>query len=88
MTLVDLFHLPYARVLDELGVVPEFTDGSRPNLARWWRDVSGLAAWRRVVNGEKEWKGEANGNGNGKVDKGKQRADVWNMDWRGVCGGP
>jgi len=48
VTLADLFHLPYGSLLFEhlkIGL-----DG-RPNLQRWWKDISSRQSWEAVKNG-------------------------------------
>ncbi|QRV78843.1 glutathione S-transferase [Ceratobasidium sp. AG-Ba] len=46
ITLADLFHLPYGSWLDRIdpGLI-----GSKPNLKRWWNDVSSRESWK-VLN--------------------------------------
>ncbi|KAI6098343.1 glutathione S-transferase [Pisolithus croceorrhizus] len=49
ITLADLFHLPYGTVaIEELGcdVLQD-----RPNVARWWKEISSRPAWQAVKNG-------------------------------------
>ncbi|KAG1870740.1 thioredoxin-like protein [Suillus subalutaceus] len=48
ITLADLFHLPYGSVLLGIGL-DEFS--SRPNVARWWKDISSRASWEAVKGG-------------------------------------
>ncbi|KAH7913817.1 glutathione S-transferase [Hygrophoropsis aurantiaca] len=48
VTLADLFHLPYGRVILEIGV-DEFS--SRPNVARWWKDITSRPSWQAVKDG-------------------------------------
>ncbi|KAH6913539.1 glutathione S-transferase [Coprinopsis sp. MPI-PUGE-AT-0042] len=50
LTLADLFHLPYAALL--------INDGSkvisdRPNVARWWNDISSRESWQAIKDGIK-----------------------------------
>lgn len=48
ITLADLFHLPYGSIVFEqleLGL-----DG-RPNLQRWWKDITSRPSWQAVKNG-------------------------------------
>ncbi|KLO14538.1 glutathione S-transferase [Schizopora paradoxa] len=52
LTLADLFHLPYG-VLVASPYQPgapflNFEDPKRPNVARWWREVTSLPAWKAV----------------------------------------
>ncbi|KAF9001507.1 glutathione S-transferase [Cyathus striatus] len=48
LTLVDLFHLPYANLLAAAGsnVMLE-----KPNVARWFNDIKSRPAWKAVENG-------------------------------------
>ncbi|KAI6148277.1 glutathione S-transferase-like protein [Pisolithus thermaeus] len=49
ITLADLFHLPYGTVaIEELGydVLQD-----KPNVARWWKEISSRPAWQAVKNG-------------------------------------
>ncbi|EGN98751.1 hypothetical protein SERLA73DRAFT_152583 [Serpula lacrymans var. lacrymans S7.3] len=48
VTLADLFHLPYGSVIVSIGV-NEFD--KRPNVARWWKDISTRPSWLAVKNG-------------------------------------
>jgi len=48
VTLADLFHLPGGSIIFEhlnIGL-----DG-RPNLQRWWKDISSRQSWEAVKNG-------------------------------------
>ncbi|KAG2050278.1 thioredoxin-like protein [Suillus hirtellus] len=49
LTLADLTHLPYGTVFYTSGFAEVFD--SRPNLARWWKDVSNRPAWLAVKDG-------------------------------------
>jgi len=49
LTLADLFHLSLGRALTRTGV-PIFGDPSRPNVVRWWNDISNRPAWLEVVS--------------------------------------
>ncbi|KAJ7250750.1 glutathione S-transferase [Mycena rebaudengoi] len=49
LTIADLFHLPWAYTLTEranLDLIP-----SRPNLARWYQDISSRPSWQAVKDG-------------------------------------
>ncbi|KAG0702831.1 thioredoxin-like protein [Suillus ampliporus] len=48
ITLADLFHLPYGAIVLDIGI-DEFS--SRPNVARWWKDISTRASWEAVKGG-------------------------------------
>ena len=45
ITLADLFHLPYGTIVEKLGADPFSV---RPNVRRWWKDISSRAAWLAV----------------------------------------
>jgi glutathione S-transferase len=50
ISLADLFHLTYGALLPKM----EFTkleDGSKPNVARWWKDITARPAWQAVKDG-------------------------------------
>ncbi|KAG1828514.1 glutathione S-transferase [Suillus variegatus] len=49
LTLADLTHLPYGTAFYTNGFAEVFD--SRPNLARWWKDVSNRPAWLAVKDG-------------------------------------
>ncbi|OJA12276.1 hypothetical protein AZE42_08150 [Rhizopogon vesiculosus] len=48
ITLADLFHLPYGEIVLGIGI-DEFS--SRPNVLRWWEDISSRASWSAVKGG-------------------------------------
>lgn len=49
ITLADLFHLPYGTIaIEELGYD---VLQNRPNVARWWKEISSRPAWQAVKNG-------------------------------------
>jgi glutathione S-transferase len=47
---VDLFHLLYG-VLLPLADLTSLEDGSKPHVARWWKDISVRLAWKAVKAG-------------------------------------
>ncbi|KAI9573206.1 glutathione S-transferase [Boletus coccyginus] len=49
LTLADLQHLPYGGMLYVAGHGDVI--GKRPNLARWWNDISNRPAWQAVKDG-------------------------------------
>jgi len=49
ITLADLFHLPYGYMLDTHAGYDFFK--TRPNVARWWKDISAREAWQSVKEG-------------------------------------
>ncbi|KAH7912707.1 glutathione S-transferase-like protein [Hygrophoropsis aurantiaca] len=49
VTLADLFHLPYGSMLGAAGF-PTILE-KRPNVARWWKDISSRPAWLAVKDG-------------------------------------
>ncbi|KAG2366645.1 glutathione S-transferase [Suillus spraguei] len=46
VTLADLAHLPYGTAFCGVGYAEVFE--SRPNVARWWKDISNRPAWLAV----------------------------------------
>ncbi|KAI5123749.1 hypothetical protein M0805_000341 [Coniferiporia weirii] len=48
VTLADLFHLPYGTMITELGVDVLTL---KPNVARWWKDISTRPSWTSVKDG-------------------------------------
>ncbi|KIJ25755.1 hypothetical protein M422DRAFT_273275 [Sphaerobolus stellatus SS14] len=51
VTLADLFHLPYGTMITKNLAFEVLTKASRPNVARWWRDISSREAWLAVEDG-------------------------------------
>jgi len=56
ITLADLFHLPYGSKV-ALQLTPgaphvNFEDPKRPNVARWWKEITSLPAWKEVQTEE------------------------------------
>ncbi|TFK45770.1 glutathione S-transferase [Heliocybe sulcata] len=47
LTLADLFHLSYGAMLAPCGF-SFLEDGKRPNVARWWKDISSRPSWQAV----------------------------------------
>ncbi|KAI5987615.1 glutathione S-transferase [Pisolithus albus] len=47
LTLADLQHLPHGTLLSTNGCEDLFT--SRPNVARWWNELTSRPAWREVT---------------------------------------
>jgi len=45
VTLADLFHLPYGTIVEKVG---GDLLSSRPNVSRWWKDISSRPAWLAV----------------------------------------
>ncbi|TCD59966.1 hypothetical protein EIP91_010956, partial [Steccherinum ochraceum] len=50
ITLADIFHIPYANLLHSAKHI-NLEDAKRPNLARWWKDISSRPAWQSVKDG-------------------------------------
>ncbi|KAH9942070.1 glutathione transferase [Amylocystis lapponica] len=50
VTLADLFHLPYGAMLSTMGI-NLLEDPSRPNLVRWWKDITARPSWQAVKDG-------------------------------------
>ncbi|KAI0696165.1 glutathione S-transferase [Cytidiella melzeri] len=52
LTLADLFHVPFGTAITEAaGVKLLIDDEKRPNVARWWKDISSRPAWLAVKGG-------------------------------------
>ncbi|KAG2366652.1 glutathione S-transferase [Suillus spraguei] len=49
VTLADLAHLPYGTLFYGVGYAELFD--SRPNVARWWKDISSRPTWLAVKDG-------------------------------------
>lgn len=49
ITLADLFHLPYGSMITEQVGVDVLV--SRPNVARWWKDITSRPSWKAVKDG-------------------------------------
>ncbi|KAJ7594910.1 glutathione S-transferase [Mycena floridula] len=50
LTLADLFHLPYGHALKKIGSDIMY---EKPNVARWWKEISERPAWITVKDGVK-----------------------------------
>ncbi|CCM05619.1 uncharacterized protein FIBRA_07848 [Fibroporia radiculosa] len=50
VTLADLFHIPYGAMLGVMGI-DVLESGTRPNVARWWKDITSRPSWQAVKNG-------------------------------------
>lgn len=48
--MVDLFHIPYGAML---AVAGSDLMTSRPNVARWWKDITARPSWLAVADGVK-----------------------------------
>ncbi|KJA19819.1 hypothetical protein HYPSUDRAFT_189591 [Hypholoma sublateritium FD-334 SS-4] len=48
ITLVDLFHIPFGSSL--VTIVPDVFE-KRPNVSRWWNDISSRPSWQSVKEG-------------------------------------
>ncbi|EIM90669.1 glutathione S-transferase-like protein [Stereum hirsutum FP-91666 SS1] len=48
ITLADLFHLSYGTMLDQAGLD---IMTRKPNVARWWKDITSRPSWKAVENG-------------------------------------
>ncbi|TCD65837.1 hypothetical protein EIP91_002142 [Steccherinum ochraceum] len=47
-SLIDIFHLPYGTLLTSHKILNLLDEDKRPNVARWWKDISALPSWNRV----------------------------------------
>ncbi|CAM0135279.1 hypothetical protein VKS41_000137 [Umbelopsis sp. WA50703] len=45
-TLADICHLPYGQLAYNAGLDDVFDAPSRPNVARWWKNISSQPAWQ------------------------------------------
>ncbi|KII85279.1 hypothetical protein PLICRDRAFT_166954 [Plicaturopsis crispa FD-325 SS-3] len=50
ITLADIFHLPYGSMLSKIGI-DALESEARPNVARWWKDISSRPSWQAVKEG-------------------------------------
>jgi len=51
VTIADLFHLTYGSMLSPLGINALEDATKRPNLARWWKDITSRPSWQAVKDG-------------------------------------
>ncbi|KIP01414.1 hypothetical protein PHLGIDRAFT_113065 [Phlebiopsis gigantea 11061_1 CR5-6] len=51
VTLADLFHLPYGAMVTQLGYNYLVDEVKRPNVARWWKDITSRPSWQAVKDG-------------------------------------
>ncbi|KAG5734656.1 Glutathione S-transferase [Termitomyces sp. T112] len=49
-SVVDIFHLPYGWLLETAGSRIMY-DEKRPNVVRWWKDITSRASWQAVKDG-------------------------------------
>ncbi|KAI0075234.1 glutathione S-transferase [Panus rudis PR-1116 ss-1] len=51
VSLADLFHLPYGNIAEQLlpGILTD--ESQRPNVARWWKDITSRPTWLAVKDG-------------------------------------
>ncbi|TCD71611.1 hypothetical protein EIP91_007358 [Steccherinum ochraceum] len=52
VTLADLFHLPVGTLLTESVKLDVLTTDTRPNVQRWWKDISSRPSWV-VISGDR-----------------------------------
>ena len=56
LTYADLIHLPYATLLVEGAKYTGLTDATkRPNVARWYGDISTRESWINVQKAKHDW---------------------------------
>lgn len=48
-TLADISHLPYGQYAFNAGLEDVFIAPSRPNVARWWKNITGQQAWQAAI---------------------------------------
>ena len=51
LTIVDLFFLPYGKVITDLGYDYLVNEEKYPNLSRWWKEISTRESWQTVKDG-------------------------------------
>ncbi|KAI0725085.1 glutathione transferase [Fomitopsis betulina] len=51
ITIADLFHLTYGSMLAPLGINALEDASKRPNVARWWKDITSRPSWAAVKDG-------------------------------------
>jgi len=50
VTVADLFHIPYGTMLAMLGI-DALENEKRPNVVRWWKDITSRPSWQAVKDG-------------------------------------
>jgi len=50
LTLADIFHIPCAQHIVDMGNESIFVHPDRPNVARWWKAISTHEAWVKVIS--------------------------------------
>ncbi|PCH37492.1 glutathione transferase [Wolfiporia cocos MD-104 SS10] len=50
VTLADLFHIPYGSMLAVMGF-DHLESDKRPNVVRWWKDITSRPSWQAVKDG-------------------------------------
>ncbi|KAJ3571648.1 hypothetical protein NP233_g3615 [Leucocoprinus birnbaumii] len=50
LTLADIYHLPGGNLLPIMGI-NLLQDDARPNVVRWWNEISKLESWQKVKDG-------------------------------------
>jgi glutathione S-transferase len=48
-TLADIVHLPYGHFAVQAGLDDVFNSPSRPNVARWWKNITSEPAWKAAI---------------------------------------
>ncbi|KAI0764080.1 glutathione S-transferase [Irpex lacteus] len=49
VTAADLSHLPFGTLIGNIGIKVLENPVKRPNVARWWNDISSRPAWKKVL---------------------------------------
>ncbi|TCD67951.1 hypothetical protein EIP91_011752 [Steccherinum ochraceum] len=52
ITLADLFHIGYGNILQNAKFI-DLEDAKRPNVARWWKDITSRPSWQAFKDGAK-----------------------------------
>ncbi|RIA78824.1 glutathione S-transferase [Glomus cerebriforme] len=47
-SLADIFHCPYGNYAVQTGHADLFNDPKRPNVARWWKNITERECWKKV----------------------------------------
>ncbi|CAO3683356.1 unnamed protein product [Umbelopsis vinacea] len=48
-TLADVVHLPYGHYAVQAGLEDVFNSPSRPNVARWWKNITSEPSWKAAI---------------------------------------
>ncbi|CAG8509938.1 3918_t:CDS:2 [Funneliformis caledonium] len=48
-SLADIFHIPYTYIFYQRNHRDLWDDPKRPNVARWWKNLSGRESWKKIL---------------------------------------